>query len=136
MELAATCTIRLTKIININTTNVGIAAFAGVFYICMRMLSGKIDLLSLVLISAWGIIGLACLPITTMYIVVVLLGGFVATVCFILLRQSDKVGYILACWLVLQRQISRRLILVWFGRKPYLVHALAKIYQRCSLQFA
>ena len=104
----------LTKIININTTNVGIAAFAAVFYICMRMLSGKIDLLSLVCISAWGIIGLACLPITTMYIVVVLLGGFVATGCFILLRQSEKVGYILACWLVLQRQISRRLILVWF----------------------
>ena len=106
----------LTKVVNINTTNVGIAAFAAVFYICLRIVDGKIDRISLVLISAWGVIGLACLPIATLYIVVVLLGGLTATGCLVLLRQSDMAGFASACWWSLQKRIPARFLLAWlFG---------------------
>ncbi|MCY4021576.1 MAG: hypothetical protein OXG39_19410 [Chloroflexi bacterium] len=104
----------LTKIININTTNVSIAAFASVLYICLRFLESELDFLSLVLISAWGIIGLACLPIVTMYIVVVLLGGVAATVCFSLLRQKNVSVYGSAGWSLLQGRISARALFAWF----------------------
>ncbi len=103
----------LTKVVNINTTNLGIAAFAGVFYICLRILDGKIDRLSLILISAWGIIGLACMQIATLYIVVVLLGGLVTTGGFILMRQSNRIGAMLTYWQSLQRRIPTRFMVIF-----------------------
>ena len=104
----------LTKIININSTNVSIAAFAAVLYICIRFFESELDFLSLVLISAWGIIGLACLPSVTMYIVVVLLGGVAATVCFALLFQKNVSVYGLAGLRLLQERISTRALFAWF----------------------
>jgi len=104
----------LTKIININTTNVGIAAFASALYICIRILECELDVLSLVLISAWGIIGLACLPIVTMYIVLVLLGGLAATVCFALRQRHKASAHGLLDWRWFQRQVPPRALFVWF----------------------
>ena len=51
----------MAKILNINTMNIAIAVFAAAFVVCLGLVDGKFDLISLVLISACGIIGLACL---------------------------------------------------------------------------
>lgn len=103
----------MTKIININTTNVGIVAFASVFYICIQYFENQLDLLSLVIISAWGIIGLACLPIITMYIVVVLLGGVFATVCFVLFRQKNA-EFVFSGWRLTLGRIPAWALFSWF----------------------
>lgn len=103
----------LTKITNINTTNLGIAAFAAVFYICLGIMEGKIDRLSLILVSAWGVVGLACMQIAAMYIAIVLLGGLALSGCYLLARRGDKLSAILTLWRSLQSQIPIRFVLVW-----------------------
>ena len=74
--------------------SIGFAVLAAGFYACARIINRHVDLVSLVLISACGIVTLAVQQVFTLYIVVVLLGGLVLVGATYLLWVNDKINRI------------------------------------------
>ena len=103
----------LNKLTNISTMDLGIALFAAAFYSCLRILRGQIELRSLILVSACGILGLAAVQIAAVYIVVTLLGGLLvwATIC--LLRSTEKRATIRDLWRQLTGKIPAPVVLLY-----------------------
>ena len=103
----------MNKLANISTMDLGVALFAAAFYSCLRILSGKIELRSLILISAAGILGLATVQIATVYIVATLLGGLLVYAAICLLRSSSKRASVTAFWQALTRQAPMPAIVIY-----------------------
>jgi len=88
----------LNKLANINSMDLGISLFVAVMFCCLKIVKGQIDLRSLVLISACGILGLAVAQLATFYIVVALLGGLAVLTAWNLLRDSQRIETIKDFW--------------------------------------
>lgn len=102
----------LTKVFSASSITPAITAFCAVFYICVKILKGKIDLLALILVSACGIVMLAMRPDITLHIVF-LLGGLVVTGGICLMGKANKVGRIRAFWHQASREVSPSAWLLW-----------------------
>ena len=105
----------LNKLANVNSMDLGVSLFAATLYSCIRILKGKIDLRSLVLISACGILGLAAIQLATFYEVVSLLGGMLITAAFYLLRKTEKRKTARFFWHQLTCKIRPVTLLVFLG---------------------
>ena len=105
----------LNKLANINSMDLGVSLFAATLYTCIRILKGKIDLRSLVLISACGILGLAAVQLATFYIVVSLLGGLTLLAAWYLLQTSQKRSAVRRFWYQLTNQISPLSVVLYLG---------------------
>ena len=105
----------LNKLANINSMDLGVSLFAATLYTCIRILKGKIDLRSLVLISACGILGLAAVQLATFYIVVSLLGGLTLLAAWYLLQTSQKRSAVRRFWYQLTNQISPLSVELYLG---------------------
>jgi hypothetical protein len=103
----------LNKLANISTMDLGVALFAAAFYSCLRILRGGIELRSMVLISACGILGLATVQIATVYIVASLLSSLLAVAAIYLLRSSSKRGDIRDFWQHLSGKIPTPQIAIY-----------------------
>ncbi|MCY4072311.1 MAG: hypothetical protein OXG60_13520 [Chloroflexi bacterium] len=88
----------LNKLANINSMDLGISLFVAVLFCCVKIAKGQIDLRSLVLISACGILGLAVAQLATFYIVVALLGGLAVLAGWNLLRGSQRIATVNDFW--------------------------------------
>ena len=102
----------LTKVFNASSMTLGIAAFSAVFYTCVKALKGKIDLLTLILVSACGIAILAMRADLALHIAA-LLGGLAVTGGICLMGKANKVGRIRAFWHQASREISPAAWLLW-----------------------
>ena len=103
----------LAKILNINTTNLGIAIFVAALFTCLRIIRDGINLLFLITISACGIIGLAFLQIATLYIVISLLGG-VALICAMSMSvRHDRLAHSVENWRGLKGEIPPASLFLW-----------------------
>lgn len=105
----------MNKLANISTMDLGVSLFAAALYSCLRILKGNIELRSLILISAGGILGLAAVQIATVYIVVVLLGGLLVWAVICLLRESKKRATVRAFWQRLTGTIPAPVILLFLA---------------------
>lgn len=103
----------INKLANISTMDLGVSLFAAAFYSCLRILSGKIELRSLILISAAGILGLATVQIATIYIVVTLLGGLLVYAAVYLLSSTKKRASVIAFWEALTRKLPTPAIVIY-----------------------
>ena len=100
------------KVFNAGSMALGIAAFSAVFYTCVKILKGKIDLLALILVSACGIVMLAMRADLTLHIAA-LLGGLVLTGGIGLMGRANKVGRMRAFWHQASREVSPAAWLLW-----------------------
>ena len=105
----------MSKLANINSTDLGISLFAAALYSCLKIINGEYELRFFVLISACGILGLAAAQFATVYIVVALLGGIVVTAAGYLLKESEKRQVIRGFWRQLTNNISVKTILIFLG---------------------
>ena len=105
----------MNKLANVNSMDLGVSLFAATLYTCIRILKGKIDLRSLVLISACGILGLAAAQLATFYIVVSLLGGLTLLAAWYLLHTSQKRATVRRFWYQLTNQISPLSVVLYLG---------------------
>ena len=104
----------LIKVFNASSMTLGIAAFSAVFYTCVKILKGKIDLLALILVSACGIAMLAMRPDITLHIAA-LLGGLALTGGIGLMGKANKVGRMRAFWHQASREVSPSAWLLWLA---------------------
>ncbi len=88
----------LNKLANINSMDLGISLFVAVLFCCLKIVKGQVDLRSLVLISACGILGLAVAQLATLYIVVALLGGLAILAAWNLLRGFQRIERVKDFW--------------------------------------
>ena len=102
----------LTKVFNSSSTALGIAAFSAVFYACVKILKGSIDLLALILVSACGIVMLAMRTDLTLHIAALLVGLAVTGVICVI-GKADKVGRIRAFWHQASCEVSPAVWLLW-----------------------
>lgn len=109
----------MNKLANISTMDLGVSLFAAAFYSCLRILSGKVELRSLILISAAGVLGLATVQIATVYIVVTLLGGLLVYAIIYLLSSFEKRRVMMAFWQTVTTKLPTSAIVI------YLVISLA-----------
>ena len=105
----------MNKLANINSTDLGISLFAAALYSCLKILKGELELRSLVLIAACGILGLATAQFATVYIVVALLGGLAVTAAVHLLGEPEKRHRIRAFWRLLTSKIPAKTIVIFLG---------------------
>ena len=105
----------LNKLANVNSMDLGVSLFAATLYSCIRILKGKIDLRTLILISACGILGLAVAQLATFYIVVSLLGGLTLLAAWYLLQTSQKRAAVRRFWYQLTNQISPVSVVLYLG---------------------
>ncbi len=105
----------MSKLANINSTDLGISLFAAALYSCLKIINGEYELRFFVLISACGILGLAVSQFATVYIVVALLGGIVVTAAGYLLKEPEKRQVIRDFWRQLTNDISLKTILIFLG---------------------
>lgn len=103
----------MSKLANINSTDLGISLFAACLYSCLNILKGEIELRYLVLISACGTLGLAVSQFATVYIVVSLLGGLAWWLTAYLLRAPEKRRLLSAFWSHLTKKISAKSIVLF-----------------------
>ncbi len=104
----------MSKLANINSTDLGISLFAAALYSCLNIINGEYELRFFVLISACGILGLAASQFATVYIVVALLGGLVVTAADYLLKEPEKRQAIRTFWYQLTDKISLKIIVIYF----------------------
>ena len=102
----------LTKVFNASSMTLGITAFSAVFYTCVKILKGKIDLMALILVSACVIAMLALRPDITLHIAA-LLGGLALTGVIGLVGKANKVGRIRAFWHQVSCEVSPSAWLLW-----------------------
>ena len=88
----------MNKLLNVSAMDLGVSLFSAAFYCCLRIVSGKMDLRSLILISACGILGLAAMQVAVIYIVVVLLGGILVWAGIYVAGTSKKSDTVRECW--------------------------------------
>lgn len=88
----------MNKLANINSMDLGISLFVAVLFCCVKILKGQVDLRSLVLISACGILGLAVAQLATFYIVVALLGALAVLATWNLWRGDQRIETVKDFW--------------------------------------
>ena len=104
----------LTKVFNASSMTLGITAFSAVFYTCVKILKGKIDLMALILVSACVIAMLALRADITLHIAALLVGlALTGVIC--LIGKADKVGRIRAFWHQVSREVSPSVWLLWLA---------------------
>ena len=101
-----------TKVFNASSMALSIMAFCAVLYVCVKMLKGKIDLLTLILISACGIALLAIRADFALHLVA-LLGGLALAVGVGLIGKASKAERIRAFWHQASREVSPVVWLLW-----------------------
>ena len=69
----------LVKVYNASAMTPGLTAFTAVLFVCVNILRERVEILSLVLVSASGIASLGVMPVVTLYVVCVLLAGLALT---------------------------------------------------------
>ena len=76
------------KVLSVTSMPQGFACFVATLYACLRIISRKVDLFSLCLISASGIVAAAVQPIVTLYIVVLVVVLLLFEVSGVFLRPG------------------------------------------------
>ena len=103
----------LGKITNINSMDTGVMIFAAALYSCLSIVKRGLNLRSLTLFSACGIVGLAVNQLATVYIVVALFGGLAACASLALARQSEKRKAVADFWLEARRRVPLPGLSLW-----------------------
>ncbi len=105
----------MSKLANINSTDLGISLFAAALFCCLKILKGEFELRYFVLISACGILGMAASQFATVYIVAAFLGGLVFTAAVYLHKEPKKSQAIMAFWQQFTKRISLKTIVIYVG---------------------
>ncbi|MDE2951382.1 MAG: hypothetical protein OXT68_11505 [Chloroflexota bacterium] len=105
----------LNKLANVNSMDLGVSLFSGALFACIKIIKGQIDLRSLILISACGILGLAVMQLATAYMVVALLGALAILSVWPLLRGSGRIETLKIFWNQLTKGMRPAIIILYLG---------------------
>ena len=103
----------LGKVLNFGSMTLAIMFFTVALYACIRIVQRKLNLFTLVLISASGVAGLAMQQMAALYIVVVLLGGVVLTALFSLVSAKSGFSRVTFVWREIKNGVSPVLLILW-----------------------
>ena len=105
----------LNKLANVNSMDLGVSLFAGALFACIKIIKGQIDLRSLLLISACGILGLAVMQLATTYVVVALMGALAIMSVWPLLRDTGRIATLNSFWKQLTKRMRPAVIIVYLA---------------------
>ncbi len=114
------------KMLDFNSMALGMVAFIAVFHACVKILRDRIDLLSLVLISAGGLVAAAMQQVVVLYIVVAILGGLVLTAAYYALQRRNSLGAIRDTVREILGAVSPLSLSTWFGMSVLLALPMLK----------
>ena len=103
------------KMLDFNSMALGMVAFIAVFHACVKMLKDRLDLLSLVLISAGGLVAAAMQQVVVLYIVVAILGALLLTAAYYALQRNNSLGAIRDIVREIIGTVSPLSLSTWFG---------------------
>ena len=105
----------LNKLANVNSMDLGVSLFACALFACIKIIKSPIDLRSLILISACGILGLAVMQLAAAYVIVALLGALAILSVWALLRESRRFETLKIFWKQLTKRIRPAVIILYLG---------------------
>lgn len=103
------------KVFNASAMTLGLAAFTAAFFVCLKIVRERFDILSLVLLSASGIAALGVMPVVTLFVVCVLLAGMVLTAIFAWRISTECMSTALDDFLDSVKALNPWAALVWLG---------------------
>ncbi len=116
------------KVMNFNSTGIGILCFILSLHTCLRFLQGKLDRLDMILLSASFLLSLALRQSATLFIVAALFGGLLISgfICRLLALPQASLPLGLA-WAAI-RWLQPRFLVVWLAVSMFFTVALLDYY--------
>ena len=103
----------LAKALNFGSMALAIMFFSVALYACIKFVQRKLNLFTLVLISASGIAGLAMQQMAALYIVLVLIGGVLLSALVSLVGARNIFARVMFVWREIKNGVSPVLLILW-----------------------
>lgn len=123
------------KVFNASAMTLGMAAFTAALYVCLKMLRERVEILSLVLLSACGIAALGVMPVVTLFVVCVLLAALALTAIFAWRQSSGRMSTAVEfIWLTVKR-LSPWTVMLWLALSLLLSLPLLRYFDQFTSNY-